>query len=959
MKIKEIHIDTFGPHKNWSFAPKTEGVQFIYGPNESGKTSLLEAIRSLLFGGRTRPYDLVEGFLRLERGGHNFYIGRKGKSLDFHQEGGDVLTVEPSTLWWHGLDKKTYSRIFSLTLADLQGTDVLSEIDVRTRFFGAEGGETISDVVKDIEKSTQELLVASATGKRKINVLLEQLQENQEKIGALSNQEEEYVGYKETLAHQDVLEQDLQERLGERRDYRDGLDLVLRAWDTYQRAEEAKQHMEELRDDVEYDREEFTKLEQAIDQCREHMRIWRGKEEALLPDNFDPHHPMGHYGQTIESLYGQVGQWEQWLKEYEQGKQYIEALENQLDTWKRTASAWRGHEDWARDIDWGRGESLATEFVAARQARDEDQRAVEGERITQSEERQRFQQQQEAQKEAHRAKQKEINVAKKELKSQAKGIKQELNDLRYDSSQSLYIGFGIGFIVLAVILIVLGSMVASLALYISGMISLTLSLIFGLYGFYGRRRRLHRVRDLQEDLDEIEESLQHILAESPDTVASAEAAAIDAAGKVRLEGLEDHLAITSDRFEAAKVAWQAWLPQGANRSLEGSDFPVLKEEYRNYEDQCRHIADSKRQVAAHYEQIGALEERVKDLFRSIDYLGDIKPVELRKVYTLWQRFQQNRIRWEQKESQRQSYRDEYRSWERKERELLFAQQEMLTRYGLTSASELRQKLLNEDQYKQWETVYEQSMVHIRLLAPDGESESLFFRRLRNQDKASLEEELARNQELVAQLEEELNNLYERKGRLIESMRALADDEALSQALQERAQLEGELDQALEDWTTQVFINHCMEEAQGQYEADKQPKMLNRASQYVHLLTDGLYTLDVSSDYEVFAVDKVGRRLPTQQWSSGLGDQVYLAVRLSLAETFGETVESLPIVLDDILVRFDADRQNKALHLLADVAKRHQVWVLSCQKELADMARNIRGIDVYQMESEGLSPMGTC
>ena len=161
-----------------------------------------------------------------------------------------------------------------------------------------------------------------------------------------------------------------------------------------------------------------------------------------------------------------------------------------------------------------------------------------------------------------------------------------------------------------------------------------------------------------------------------------------------------------------------------------------------------------------------------------------------------------------------------------------------------------------------------------------------------------------------------------------------------------------MDEALEDWTTQVFINHCMEVAQGQYEADKQPKMLDRASHYVHVLTDGLYTLDVSPDYEVFAVDTKGQRVPTQRWSSGLGDQVYLAVRLSLAETFGETVEPLPIVLDDILVRFDADRQNKALHLLTDVAKRHQVWVLSCQKELADMARNIRGIDVYQLTRDG-------
>ena len=50
MRIKEIYIKEFGPYHEWSFTPAGEGVQVIYGPNESGKTSLLEALRFLLFG---------------------------------------------------------------------------------------------------------------------------------------------------------------------------------------------------------------------------------------------------------------------------------------------------------------------------------------------------------------------------------------------------------------------------------------------------------------------------------------------------------------------------------------------------------------------------------------------------------------------------------------------------------------------------------------------------------------------------------------------------------------------------------------------------------------------------------------------------------------------------------------------------------------------------------------------
>jgi len=54
MRIKEIYIKDFGPYHEWSFTPASEGVQVIYGPNESGKTSLLEALRFLLFGKKVK-----------------------------------------------------------------------------------------------------------------------------------------------------------------------------------------------------------------------------------------------------------------------------------------------------------------------------------------------------------------------------------------------------------------------------------------------------------------------------------------------------------------------------------------------------------------------------------------------------------------------------------------------------------------------------------------------------------------------------------------------------------------------------------------------------------------------------------------------------------------------------------------------------------------------------------------
>ena len=59
---------------------------------------------------------------------------------------------------------------------------------------------------------------------------------------------------------------------------------------------------------------------------------------------------------------------------------------------------------------------------------------------------------------------------------------------------------------------------------------------------------------------------------------------------------------------------------------------------------------------------------------------------------------------------------------------------------------------------------------------------------------------------------------------------------------------------------------------------------------------------------------------------------------------------MPIVLDDILVRFDEERQKAALRFLANVGKKEQVFLFTCSR----MTRNI-AIEVQQ--EEGLIDSG--
>ena len=210
----------------------------------------------------------------------------------------------------------------------------------------------------------------------------------------------------------------------------------------------------------------------------------------------------------------------------------------------------------------------------------------------------------------------------------------------------------------------------------------------------------------------------------------------------------------------------------------------------------------------------------------------VTPIELRRVYNLLKSHRQNQVRWEQKESQRRNYHEEYEQWSRQEKALLLEQQEFLQKTGVATAGEYRQRLLLQDQYVQWQKVYEQSRDQLALFAPKKDGQEALYRRLKSGNKEKWQTEAERSHSEMAALQKRLAALYEKRGQIQEAMRTLSQDKALSLALQEEQQLEGELQEALTAWATQVLVSHFMELAQMDYEKDRQPEAMAKASKYL-------------------------------------------------------------------------------------------------------------------------------
>ena len=76
------------------------------------------------------------------------------------------------------------------------------------------------------------------------------------------------------------------------------------------------------------------------------------------------------------------------------------------------------------------------------------------------------------------------------------------------------------------------------------------------------------------------------------------------------------------------------------------------------------------------------------------------------------------------------------------------------------------------------------------------------------------------------------------------------------------------------------------------------------------------------------------------FSSGTIDQAYLALRLALAEIISNN-NSVPIILDDVLVRYDDDRLKSTIEYLRDYAIKNDIQILlfTCHDYIQDMGES--------------------
>ncbi|HSK02479.1 MAG TPA: hypothetical protein VK932_14600, partial [Kofleriaceae bacterium] len=206
------------------------------------------------------------------------------------------------------------------------------------------------------------------------------------------------------------------------------------------------------------------------------------------------------------------------------------------------------------------------------------------------------------------------------------------------------------------------------------------------------------------------------------------------------------------------------------------------------------------------------------------------------------------------------------------------------------------------------------------------------------DPAALEAREIEARETLERLEDDERTATSRIGALDAEIRRLEAAEELGTRRQELVTLEGRAAALSREWAVRALTLRLLEETRSRYERERQPDVVRAAETHFERITGGRYARIVAPPGEssVRVETEGGESRVTEELSRGTSEQLYLALRFGLIEEFARHGEPLPVVMDDILVNFDADRAARAASAIRDLASRHQVLYFTCHRWTAEL-----------------------
>ena len=207
MRLHELYIDGFGHFHGQTMGPLNPAITVLYGPNETGKSTLLAFIRTILFGfrrsGRSQFYPPLAGgkhggrITLSDDQGTTYTLerseGPNGGPYMLRTNSGEVL-ADPSILQrltGHAtLD--LFSNVFAFSLEEMQSEGLMNDAEVSGRLYSAGMGASALPKFMQTLGKRREALFRPQGSTQEIVVLIRKLNDVDDKLRDIQGNAEQY-----------------------------------------------------------------------------------------------------------------------------------------------------------------------------------------------------------------------------------------------------------------------------------------------------------------------------------------------------------------------------------------------------------------------------------------------------------------------------------------------------------------------------------------------------------------------------------------------------------------------------------------------------------------------------------------------------------------------------------------------------------------------------------------------
>ncbi|MEJ5328705.1 MAG: AAA family ATPase [Desulfobaccales bacterium] len=274
--------------------------------------------------------------------------------------------------------------------------------------------------------------------------------------------------------------------------------------------------------------------------------------------------------------------------------------------------------------------------------------------------------------------------------------------------------------------------------------------------------------------------------------------------------------------------------------------------------------------------------------------------------------------------------------------------ELFRQAGAADEADFERRAARHQEWQEWRQQYDQSLLKLTTIAGAESLREELEAELAATDPVALAQEEGELDRRLTELTETISEEERKVGSLTRELEQLAAERRLGELLQERAGLEEQAARLSRRYVILALSRHLIEAARQVYEREHQPRVIAEADRFLKLMTHNRYRLFAPvGDGGVRLEDAAHRHKEEVQWSAGLADQVYLAVRLGMAREFGRHSEPLPLILDDVLVKFDPRRRQGAARVILECAREQQVLFFSNHPEMVQIFRDAAQEPAFQ------------